>query len=70
VQTTPDGEIHMRIALDRRQLLGFENSRTANVVPENAAKVGTKGTIVPSASHDELTRALAAPLSRTLTFPS
>ena len=60
----------MRIALDRRELLGFENSRNASVVPENAAKVGTKGTIVPSASHDDLIRKLSTPAPRTLSFPS
>jgi len=58
----------MRIALDHRALLGFENSRSTDAVPENASKVGTKGTIVPSASHADLTRTLSSPAPQTLTF--
>ncbi len=60
----------MRIALDRRQLLGFETCRTGLAVPVMASKIGTKGTIVPTASHDDLNRKLSAPSPATLTFPA
>lgn len=58
----------MRITLDRRSLLGFDTTRNALAFPENAAKIGTKGTIVPSASHDGLIQ--PAPTKTTLTFPA
>ena len=59
----------MRIALDRKLLLGFETSGTDLGVPAQTSKVGTKDTIVPSASHNELTKTLRVPTETTLTFP-
>lgn len=60
----------MRIALDRRQLLGLETARNDIGLPENAAKVGTKNVIVLSTRHDDLNRKLSTPAPKALTFPA
>jgi hypothetical protein len=59
----------MRIALDRKRLLGFEDC--GRDLPTHAAKVGVKTVIVgvPSASHDELASALVTPRPMALVFP-
>ncbi len=59
----------MHIALDRTMLLGFEACRTSVAVPAHASKVGTKDSIVLSASHCELSKKLCTPTKTTLTFP-
>lgn len=67
VQTTPDGETHMRIVLDRQHLLGFGKARDAVELPAHAAKVGTKDNMIPTASHADLAR--LPETSTTLTYP-
>ncbi len=61
----------MRIPLDRKCLLGFQNSRTDFDFPVTAAKVGHKPTIgigVASASHRELAETVSASIGVALTF--
>ncbi len=62
----------MRIALDRKRLLGFEGVSDNSAAPVNAAKVGNKTLIarVASADHAELDRTLSAAEQPQLTFPT
>ena len=57
----------MRIVLDHQHLLGFEAARDAVELPYHAAKVGTKDSMIPTASHADLARLPEA--GTALTFP-
>ena len=60
----------MRIALDCKQLLGFDDNQGGLDVPALGAKVGTKTDTVGvrTAGHDELLKTV--PAKAVLTFPA